>query len=650
MSQHFLLSAKARTLSLARVMRLSDAEAYLTFKQVRWPEGANCPRCGSVTVYEYKSRPIFKCKDCSAQFSVTTGTIFASRKLKHRDILAAVAIFVNGAKGISALQLSRDLDVQYKTAFVLAHKIREAMGAGSKGRKLSGHVEIDGAYFGGHIRPENRKEDRRDRRLAENQTGKRRAVVVMRERAGNTLTTVCEREDDAVPVVAASIAHGSTVYADEAPGWDVLHATFATRRVNHSIAFLDDGVCTNQAESFFIHSQQGEGWNVVTTPCDDGGFSGGTLERPALKRLLADIEAGTIDTVVVYKIDRLTRSLMDFSKIVETFDRHNVSFVAVTQQFNTTTSMGRLTLNVLLSFAQFEREVTGERIRDKIAASKKKGMWMGGVVPLGYDVRDRHLITNAEEAKRVRHIYKRYLKLGCVRLLKQELDRDGVGPKVSNGSAPPKCFSRGALYTILSNPLYIGEIRHKTVCYPGLHAPILSKDLWEIVQQRLTSQRAGYRWRKAKGGSSPLAGKLFDETGNRLTPSHAVKKGRRYRYYVSRTLVTGTADQKSWRLPALEIESVVAREAIAILDNRAVLSDALEAELLLEEPGDSAADAVSLPVQRLGQLLDRGAALALEHGDQLVLLAAGLGGLLGRRLLPLELRSSFLTCRSRHLI
>jgi transposase-like protein len=251
MSQHFLLSAKARTLSLARVMRLSDAEAYLTFKQVRWPEGIHCPRCGSVAAYEYASRPIFKCKDCSAQFSVTTGTIFASRKLKHRDILAAIAIFVNGAKGISALQLSRDLDVQYKTAFVLAHKIREAMGAGSKGRKLSGHVEIDGAYFGGHIRPENRKEDRRDRRLAENQTGKRRAVVVMRERDGNTLTTVCEREDDAVPVVAANIAHGSTVYADEAPGWDVLHATFATRRVNHSIAFLDDGVCTNQAESFF---------------------------------------------------------------------------------------------------------------------------------------------------------------------------------------------------------------------------------------------------------------------------------------------------------------------------------------------------------------------------------------------------------------
>ncbi len=251
MSQHFLLSAKARTLSLARVMRLSDAEAYQTFKQVRWPEGIYCPRCGSVKVYEYKSRPIFKCKDCSAQFSVTTGTIFASRKLSHRDILAAIAIFVNGAKGISALQLSRDLDVQYKTAFVLAHKIREAMGAGSKSRKLSGHVEIDGAYFGGHIRPENRKEDRRDRRLSENQTGKRRAVVVMREREGQTLTHVCKYEDDAVPVIAASVLTGSTVYADEAPGWDALHAMFAAKRINHSIAFSDEDACTNQAESFF---------------------------------------------------------------------------------------------------------------------------------------------------------------------------------------------------------------------------------------------------------------------------------------------------------------------------------------------------------------------------------------------------------------
>ena len=251
MSQHFLLSAKARTLSLAQVMRLSDAGAYATFKSVRWPDGANCPRCGSVAVYEYKSRPIFKCKDCSAQFSVTTGTIFASRKLSHRDILAAIAIFVNGAKGISALQLSRDLDVQYKTAFVLAHKMREAMGAASKGRTLSGDVEIDGAYFGGYVKPENRKEDRRDRRLSENQSGKRMAVVVMRERGGNTLTHVCEREDDAVPVIPTKIANGSTVYADEATCWDALHARFAARRINHSVAFSDNGACTNQAESFF---------------------------------------------------------------------------------------------------------------------------------------------------------------------------------------------------------------------------------------------------------------------------------------------------------------------------------------------------------------------------------------------------------------
>ena len=250
-SQHFLLSAKARTLSLASVMRLSDDEAYATFKQVRWPEGVHCPRCGCVETYEYRTRRIFRCKGCTAQFSVTTGTIFASRKLPHRDILAAIAIFVNGAKGISALQLSRDLDVQYKTAFVMAHKLREAMAAEANGRTLSGDVEIDGAYFGGYVKPENRKEDRKDRRLLRNQTGKRKAVVVMRERQGQTVTMVVEHESDAVPVIPTRVANGSTVHADEAAAWDGLHARFAMRRVNHSVIFSDDGACTNQAESYF---------------------------------------------------------------------------------------------------------------------------------------------------------------------------------------------------------------------------------------------------------------------------------------------------------------------------------------------------------------------------------------------------------------
>jgi transposase-like protein len=235
-------------------MRLSDDEAYETFKQIRWAENDGepvCPRCGCVAVYEYRSRRIFKCKGCEAQFSVTTATIFASRKLPIRDLLAAIAIFVNGAKGISALQLSRDLDVQYKTAFVLAHKLREAMGAEMNGRKLSGEVEIDGAFFGGYVKPENRKEDRIDRRLKEHQSGKRRAVVVMRERNGHTLPFVFDDEHEALSTIHARVEHGSTVYADEASCWDALHAKFAAKRVNHSVAFKDEDACTNQAESFF---------------------------------------------------------------------------------------------------------------------------------------------------------------------------------------------------------------------------------------------------------------------------------------------------------------------------------------------------------------------------------------------------------------
>lgn len=252
MAQHFLLSAKARTLSLAKVMRLTDEQAYDLFKQVRWQDGeAYCPRCGCVEVYEYKTRRIYKCKGCGSQFSLTTGTIFASRKMPLRDLLAAIAIFVNGAKGISALQLSRDLDCQYKTAFVLAHKLREVMAADMEHAHVSGEVEIDGAYFGGYIKPENRKEDRIDRRRKEHQTGKRRAVVVMRERGGRTIPHVFKSEDDSVPTIRDRVLPGSTVYADEASVWDELHAVFETKRVNHSVAFMDDGVYTNQAESFF---------------------------------------------------------------------------------------------------------------------------------------------------------------------------------------------------------------------------------------------------------------------------------------------------------------------------------------------------------------------------------------------------------------
>lgn len=261
MAQHFLLSAQARTLSLAKVLRLTDEEAYDAFKEIRWSETDGepvCPKCGCAAVYEYRARRIFKCKACERQFSVTSGTIFASRKLQLRDYLAAIAIFVNGAKGVSALQLSRDLDVQYKTAFVLAHKLREAMAAEQIEMKLAGDVEIDGAYFGGHVKPENRVGARVDRRRKEHQTGKRKAVVVMRERNGRTLPFVFKHESDAVPTVVERVEKGSTILADEGTGWDELHDRYAMKRINHSVAFSDDGACTNQAESYFSRLRRAE--------------------------------------------------------------------------------------------------------------------------------------------------------------------------------------------------------------------------------------------------------------------------------------------------------------------------------------------------------------------------------------------------------
>src|SRR5271169_6836762 len=264
----------------------------------------------------------------------------------------------------------------------------------------------------------------------------------------------------------------------------------------------------------YIKSQAHEGWRLVRDRYDDGGFSGGSMDRPALQKLLADVRAKRIDAIVVYKVDRLTRSLADFAKLVELFDANGVSFVSVTQSFNTTTSMGRLTLNVLLSFAQFEREVTGERIRDKIAASKRKGIWMGGVPPLGYDVRERRLVVNPAEAETVRHIYERYLELECVRQLSKELEQRGIKSKVRvsrNGIKSGGCrFSRGALYELLANPIYIGEVRHKQERHPGQHEAILSKELWERVQQRLNQNAARGRGTSNRSITSPLAGKLFD--------------------------------------------------------------------------------------------------------------------------------------------
>ena len=340
-----------------------------------------------------------------------------------------------------------------------------------------------------------------------------------------------------------------------------------------------------EACAAFVLSQKHEGWSVLSTLYDDGGYSGGTLDRPALQRLLADIADAKVDVVVVYKIDRLTRSLFDFAKIVEAFDARGVSFVSITQQFNTTTSMGRLTLNVLLSFAQFEREVAGERIRDKIAASKKKGMWMGGLPPLGYDVRDRKLVVNEEEAQTVLHIFRRYVELRSVRALKAELDAAGIRSKhrtFADGTVyGGHKLSRGALYLMLQNRIYRGEITHKGNAYPGEHKAIVDKALWDMVQAVLAENRIN----RTKGADakypSLLAGLVFDDSGERLTPTHAVKKGTRYRYYVSRSLITGTAKDHSQgrRIPAGNLENLVIGRLRAFLaDEGAMLSAISDAE------------------------------------------------------------------------
>ena len=315
-----------------------------------------------------------------------------------------------------------------------------------------------------------------------------------------------------------------------------------------------------EACAAYISSQQHEGWRAVPESYDDGGKSGATLERAALQRLLDDIRRQRVDIIVVYKVDRLTRSLADFAKLVEVFDAHAVSFVSITQQFNTTTSMGRLTLNVLLSFAQFEREVTAERIRDKLAASKKKGLWMGGVPPLGYDVHDRQLVVNETEAETVRCLYRRYLELGAVAELKTDLDAAGIVSKRTprRGGTP---MQRGALYRLLSNPLYCGQVQHKDMVYPGQHPAIVDEALWTAVQSRLRSNCNDASVRPKATHASLLSGIAFDGAGHRLTPSHAVKNGRRYRYYLSQPLTTSskTHTREGLRLPAVELEREVTR-------------------------------------------------------------------------------------------
>jgi site-specific DNA recombinase len=313
----------------------------------------------------------------------------------------------------------------------------------------------------------------------------------------------------------------------------------------------------------YIASQKSEGWIGHPGHYDDGGFSGGTLERPALQRLLMEMERGEVDVVVVYKIDRLSRSLMDFAKLVEVFDRKSVTFVSVTQSFNTTTSMGRLTLNVLLSFAQFEREVTGERIRDKFAASKKKGMWMGGCPPLGYEIDSRKLIVNFAEAKTVNLIFRRYLDLGSVRALSADLISKRVVSKVwtsstgrNHGGEP---FDRGALYCLLKNRVYVGETTHKGTAYPGEHEAIVSRQIFDGVQEQLASQRRRQLGKRSAAQDALLAGILFDEEGTSMTPVYTRKPdGKRYRYYASRSRLSGDLPRVTLgRIPAPPLEALI---------------------------------------------------------------------------------------------
>ena len=310
----------------------------------------------------------------------------------------------------------------------------------------------------------------------------------------------------------------------------------------------------------YIASQKPEGWLLVRDRYDDGGISGATLERPALKRLLADMEAGRIDVVVVYKIDRLSRALMDFAKLVEVFDRNHVTFVSVTQSFNTTTSMGRLTLNILLSFAQFEREVIGERIRDKFAASRKKGMWMGGFVPLGYDVKDRKLVVNEAEAEKVRIIFERFVQIGSATALVRALRTEGVTGKQG------KLVDKGYVYKLLNNRVYVGDAMHKGTAYPGEHQAIIDRALWDRVHAILRESPRKRAAHTRAQTPSLLKGLIFGPTGRAMTPAHTRKGGKLYRYYVSTGALKG--DDESCpvrRLPAAEIESAVIEQVRSLL-------------------------------------------------------------------------------------
>jgi DNA invertase Pin-like site-specific DNA recombinase len=362
------------------------------------------------------------------------------------------------------------------------------------------------------------------------------------------------------------------------------------------------------AASAYIKSQAHAGWTLIRSRYDDGGYSGGSTDRPDLQRLLEDIRSRKIDVIVVYKVDRLTRSLADFAKLVELFDAHGVSFVSVTQQFNTTTSMGRLTLNVLLSFAQFEREVTSERIRDKIAASKRKGLWVGGPLPLGYQMNDGKVAVVEDEAERVRLIFRRYLELGGVNALVRDLREQNIRTKqrplatgVTRGGVP---FGRGSLFYLLRNRFYIGEVEYKDEILPGEQPAIMDRALFDAVQHRLTEQWTN-RTTIRSASQHLLTGLLFDDAGHRMVPTHATKAGIRYRYYVSLPHLYGESKTASVgsvsRIPAAEIEGTVVK--------------AINAHLIAcrERPGSGTANI------GVGKVIIERAARIDVHEDRLVI-------------------------------
>jgi site-specific DNA recombinase len=421
-----------------------------------------------------------------------------------------------------------------------------------------------------------------------------------------------------------------------------------------------------EACAAYALSQKHEGWHLLPDRYDDGGYSGGNMERPGLKRLLDDVADGRVDIILVYKIDRLTRSLSDFAKIVDVLDTAKASFVSITQAFNTTTSMGRLTLNMLLSFAQFEREVTGERIRDKIAASKRKGLWMGGPLPLGYDVKDRRLVINETEAELVRHIYARYLELGTVVELVDDLNAKGYKTKVQHRASGPHkggcAFRRGTLYHLLANPIYLGRIVHRDEVYPGEHEPIVPETLWQAVQDKLKANASGTSRRLKGQQPSLLTGLLIDSAGRAMTPSHASKgagttkaqgkgtpngkgqaKTQRYRYYVTRP--DQAKDDPAYRISAHDIEQIVISTLAAYFSvpgNVAALAPTdIEAHALqqtLAKADLAAATLRSGSVVAKHQIITQILSRAILHDDrvELVLSDAGLADVLTIERSPLS--------------